>query len=228
MELTFENFRKNSNITMEYIWTNYFKKNHIFFKIKDEDIAVKNLITIFNATLKLSNELGFQSMTLRNLSKETNLSMSTLNNYVPSKDELFKIIYIHGLNLIADIMINSIKDETSPRQRMEKAIKIHLYISEIIPQWFSFLYMEAKNLKPEDRKVPMETELFTEKIFTDILSDGIKAKVYAERNITLTSSVIKAMLQDWYLKRWKYKKRKISVDQYALFIIEFLESYLKI
>jgi hypothetical protein len=74
----------------------------------------------------------------------------------------------------------------------------------------------------------METELFTEKLFTDILADGIKTRVYAERNIPLTASVIKAMVQDWYLKKWKYAKRKITVDQYALFVIEFIESFLKI
>jgi hypothetical protein len=33
------------------------------------------------------------------------------------------------------------------------------------------------------------------------------------------------MLQDWYLKRWKYAKRNISVDQYATFILEFVEAF---
>ncbi|MCL2154335.1 MAG: TetR/AcrR family transcriptional regulator [Leptospirales bacterium] len=228
MELTFENFSKESNITLEYIWSNYFKKNRIFFKIKNENIAVKNLISIFNATIKLSNEIGFQAMTLRALSKESKLSMGAMYNYFPSKDDLFKIIHIYGLNLITNIMNNYLKDETSPEQKMKISIRIHIYLSEILPQWFYFLYMETKNLKREDRKIPMESELFTEKLFTDILSDGIKTGVYAERNIILTASMIKAMLQDWYLKRWKYTKRKINVEQYASFVIEFIESYIKI
>ena len=228
MELTFENFSKDPNITMEYIWGNYFRKNRSLFKIKNENVAVKNLISIFNATLKLSNEIGFQSMTLRDLSRETNLSMGAMYNYFPSKDELFKIIHINGLNQIVSIINNYIKDETSPEQKMETGIKIHLYLSEMMPQWFYFLYMETKNLKHEDRKIPMESELFTEKLFINILSDGIKAGIYSERNIILTASVIKAMLQDWYLKRWKHAKRKTSVEQYASFIIEFIESFMKI
>jgi hypothetical protein len=32
------------------------------------------------------------------------------------------------------------------------------------------------------------------------------------------------MLQDWYLKRWKYARRQISVDDYAEFLIRFVES----
>ena len=228
MELTFEQFKKESNTTEEYIWTNFFKKNKIFFKVKNEKLAVKNLISIFNATIRLSNDIGFQSMTLRDLSTECNLSMGALYNYFPSKDELFKIIHIHGLNLITEIMNNNIKDEKSPERRMEIAIKIHLYLSEIMPQWFYFLYMEAKNLKREDRKIPIATELFTEKLFIDILSDGIKAGIYSEVNVLITASIIKAMLQDWYLKKWKYTKRKITVDQYASVVIEFIESYIKI
>ena len=228
MEWTFENFRKDPSITVEYIWTNYYRKNRIFFKVKTESKAVKNLISIFIATLKLSNEMGFQSMTLRNLSKETGLSMGALYNYFPSKDELFKIIHINGFNLIINTIKNYVDDKLSPEQKMRIVIKIHIYLSEIMPQWFYFLYMETKNLKREDRKIPMETELFTEKLFVDIISDGIKAGVYADRNIIMTASMIKAMLQDRYLKRWKYTKRKISADQYAEFLIEFIESYLKI
>jgi hypothetical protein len=88
--------------------------------------------------------------------------------------------------------------------------------------------METKNLKREDRKIPIESEIFTEKIFTDIISDGIKSGKYAEKNILLTASMIKAMLQDWYLKKWKYNKRNVSADEYASFVIEVVESYLKI
>jgi hypothetical protein len=38
--------------------------------------------------------------------------------------------------------------------------------------------------------------------------------------------VIKAMLQDWYLKRRKYAARKVSVEHYAAFLVDFVESYL--
>jgi hypothetical protein len=46
------------------------------------------------------------------------------------------------------------------------------------------------------------------------------------RDPQLTASVIKAMLQDWYLKRSKYAARKISVDEYARFILKFVESFI--
>jgi hypothetical protein len=33
------------------------------------------------------------------------------------------------------------------------------------------------------------------------------------------------MQQEWYLKRWKYKNLKISVDQYADHVIKLVESF---
>jgi hypothetical protein len=42
----------------------------------------------------------------------------------------------------------------------------------------------------------------------------------------MTASLIKAMLQDWYLKRPKYARRKISVDHYCKYLIAFLEKNL--
>ena len=228
MELKFDNFKKDPNITMEHIWTNYFQENRISFKVKNENIAVKKLISIFNATLKLSNEIGFQAMTLRNLSTETKLSMGALYNYFPSKDELFKIIHINGFYLLSDIIKKYIKENTPPEEKMRIVIRVHIYLTDILPKWFFFLYMEAKNLKREDRKISMDSELFTERIFVDIISDGIKSGIYAKKNINMTASMIKAMLQDRYLKRWKYTNRKISADMYAEFVIEFIESFLKI
>ena len=44
----------------------------------------------------------------------------------------------------------------------------------------------------------------------------------------MTASLLKAMLQDWYLKRWKYAGRRISVDQYVDFLINFMETAIRL
>ena len=42
----------------------------------------------------------------------------------------------------------------------------------------------------------------------------------------MTSAALKALLQDWYLKRWKHERRRLSVEQYAEFVIELMGAYL--
>ena len=38
--------------------------------------------------------------------------------------------------------------------------------------------------------------------------------------------MIKALLQDWYLKRRKYRDQSVAVDDYAAFVRDVIESYL--
>ncbi|MEA3360784.1 MAG: TetR/AcrR family transcriptional regulator, partial [Thermodesulfobacteriota bacterium] len=100
------------------------------------------------------------------------------------------------------------------------------YLSEIMYPWFYFSYMEAKNLTKQVQKKAIELELFTEKIFIDIIEHGKKDRIFRDVNKELVAAMIKAILQDWYLKRWKYEMRNISVEQYAIFLIDLVDSYL--
>ncbi len=68
-------------------------------------------------------------------------------------------------------------------------------------------------------------ELASEKIFSDIIEEGINQGLFQVEDNLLAASVIKAMLQDWYVKRWKYSKRKIGVEQYAGFVIQCVERF---
>ena len=80
--------------------------------------------------------------------------------------------------------------------------------------------MEARHI---DAVKSMED--YTQKILTDILVKGAEQGVFKSMDNALTASMIKAMQQEWYLKRWKYKSLKISVDQYADHVISMVESF---
>jgi len=71
----------------------------------------------------------------------------------------------------------------------------------------------------------LSMEEFTEKMLVRILEDGEKRGEFRNGNYLLTASLIKAMQQDWYLKRWKYKKRGISVDAYTEYLLQFTEFF---
>jgi len=45
-------------------------------------------------------------------------------------------------------------------------------------------------------------------------------------NVELLASMIKGMLQDWYLKRWEYEGRNVSTEEYAAALMGLVESRL--
>ncbi len=223
--MTFKEFKKSAGISMTDICRIIFLENRKSLKIKKEKTAVKNLENILKITLKLSNAVGFHTMSLRDLSKETGLSMGALYSYFSNKDELLEMIQNHGLTYSARILQNQISQCHGPREKLTTAIQTHLYLSEEMQEWFYFSYMETKNLNKDEKKKAIASELGTEQIFIDILEEGKGEKIFSLDNPVLTAAVIKAMLQDWYLKRWKYSRRKVSVDEYAAFIIKMVEAY---
>jgi len=224
--LDFNVFKNRVNMSKESMYWEFFQENRDRIKIKKEPVAVKNLMKISEATLSLSNEKGFSAMSMRDLSARAGLSMGALYSYFSNKDELLDMIQRQSLRVAARVLVDQLTGIDDPLLKLKQAIYAHLYLSEIMHPWFYFSYMEAKNLTKQVQKKAIGLELFTEKIFIDIIEQGKQDRTFKDVNKELVAAMIKAILQDWYLKRWKYEMRNISVEQYSRFLIDLVESYL--
>lgn len=225
--MTFTEFSNKVRLSMEDICRDIFHENRDTIKVKKEAVVVNNLVSIYNATLRLSNAKGFHAMSLRELARESNLSLGALYSYFSSKEQLLAIIQEQGYRINARILEEAVDIDASPGEKLKAAVTTHLYLSEAMQPWFYFFYMEAKNLGREEQKKAIASELYTEQIFVDILEQGMASGDFADHDPVLTASLIKAMLQDWYLKRWKYSRRKISVETYAGVVLKFIKNNIK-
>jgi AcrR family transcriptional regulator len=223
--MNYSEFKQKINDTKQDICREVYQKNQDSIRIKKEKTAIKNFEIIFDAVFKISYAKGFQAMSMRDLSSETNLSMGALYGYFKSKDELLGIIQRQGRSMVQRVLADSLESVEDPMERLATAIKTHIFLSELVRTWFFFTFMEARNLSEEEMRAAQAMEGYTEQILVDILEDGEKKGVFKKQNHLLTASLIKAMQQDWYLKRWKYKKRDISVDEYAEYVISFVKAY---
>lgn len=226
--MKFETFKKSVQLSKEDICRDILVQNRDRIKIKKERVAVKNLAKILDAALSISNQKGFASMSLRDLSSEAGLSMGALYSYISSKEELLNMMQQQGRSLIFKILGDYLKDISDPVEKLKAGIQVHLYLSEVMHPWFYFSYMETKNLPKEVHKKSIEAELYTEQIFTGIVEDGIREGKFRKSDPQMVSAALKALLQDWYLKRWKYERRKVTVETYAGFIMDLVSSYLTV
>lgn len=222
--ITYDKFTRQMDLSIDELCRQYFKNQNGNIRIKKEHVAVKNLIVIINATLCLSMEKGFHKMSLRDLSRASGLSMGAMYAYIESKDDLVSMIHDIGKQAILMIMEPLIEDQNTPWEKLCKAILSHIYLSEWMYPWFYFFFMETKHLRKEDRKKPIESEQLTERIFHRILDEGKQSGDFEIANTLLMASLIKALMQDWYLKRWKYKERQVSVESYSEFVITLIKN----
>lgn len=222
----YEAFRDELSMSKEDVVREVYRQNKDRISIKKEATAVKNLIRVIESTLRLANSKGFHAMTLRDLCADSGMSMGGLYAYIRNKDDLIHLIQSHGFTITRRTLLHYTGEVDDVRDKLFSAIKAHLYLSELMRAWFYFSYMEAKSLPAPEKRDAVAIELEIEDIFLSVIEDGIKAGVYRPRNARLVASMIKALLQDWYLKRRKYRDQNVAVDDYAAFVRDVIESYL--
>ena len=141
----------------EQLYTELFSRHS--FAIRNQKIAVKNLQKICEATFELANEYGFQAMTLRQLSKQTGMSMGGLYAYIQSKEDLAQLIYSFLGSYCEDTLKLLVTDEMLADKKLIALIHAHIYLSEQLQPWFYFAYMETKNLTSEYKETAMTSEI---------------------------------------------------------------------
>jgi hypothetical protein len=92
--------------------------------------------------------------------------------------------------------------------------------------WFVFSFMEVKSFPSAERKIAIDAEAATEDIFVDVIARGVASGDFATDEVRLTASLIKPLLQDWYVKRSKYRRRGTSIDAYIEAVTRFVEAAL--
>lgn len=222
----FPRFKARVDEFKQSCYLEFFADNPDQFNIKKEKTIARNLERIFAAALKISNKKGFQGMTMRDLSKEADLSIGALYNYFAGKEELLAMMQRHRRTITARILTAGIETQKEPLARLHTAVRTHLYLSEAMQPWFFFCYMEARNISPAERRAAVQGELDTERMFTDIIAMGRRRGVFVTDDCRLAAGLIKAMIQDWYLKRAKYARRGVDVEAYARFTLNFIEGAL--
>jgi AcrR family transcriptional regulator len=225
--VSFKSFCKALDFNDTDFYTGIFQCHD--FNIKNQRIAIKRLKTICEATFYLANHGGFHSMTLRQLSRQSQMSMGGLYAYIDSKEDLAHLIY-SALNNYCQAQIDRLTPTDIPAEaQLGISLRLHLYLSELLQPWFYFAFMEARSLNNQ-LQMALESEQVMENKIVKLVSQGIKEgdfEAVTPKVIRLKAALVKAMLQDWYLKHGKYKKRRVTVDQYAEQLLDMTFSNLK-
>lgn len=205
------------------IWEYLVERHGERIGVKRRKPALENMEKIFAATFRLANEVGFRAMSLRDLCRETGLSMGGLYGYIESKDQLAEMIedVVRHTTYELPRMFAGVE---APLQRLESLIRGTIYLSEILQPWFYFVYMDSRVLNFEQRGMAKTSELSIQADIAGIL-DGLEPRPAGDS--TMIAAHIVALFQDWYVKRWKYRAGKVHVDDFADSVLQLLRSHLQ-
>lgn len=215
----------SSDFSTEALCTRILERHRDSVRVQKPHVAVANLVRIIEATLKLSNRQGFHATSLRDLAQASGLSMGGLYSYFDNKTTLLSMILgevaITATEVLSDAPEPVVDD---PATHLRWLIETHIRLTEVMQPWFVFAYMEAKSFPSAERRLVIDSEAATQEIFAGVLRRGVGNGTFAIADIELTASLIKPLLQDWYVKRAKYRRRKTSIDQYIAAVSAFIEA----
>lgn len=163
------------------------------------------------ATFRIANRTGFAAMSLRDLSRESGISMGGLYGYIKSKDDLAAMIedvVRHSSTAIPQWFV----DWPSPSARLEATLRGHIFLSELLHPWFFFVFMDSRVLSKSQKSVAKAADLHFQQELARLVH---AAKAAPESEVDLFASHCLALMQDWYVKRWKYAQLQIKVDEFA-------------
>ncbi len=222
--MTYQEFLDQTGLSQTTLWRHFYLLHRDKIEIKKQKVAEQKLAILINATFKLSHDRGFALMTLRDLSRETKMSLGSIYSYIGSKEQLALMIhqflpYLCKLYLQDQPMLCN--DKTSIRNELMGLIRGHIYLTEYLRPWFFFAYMEAKYTSKAIKTIALTNEKETQNLVLKLIKKGQKTlKIDDPMLATMT---IKALLQNWYLKRPVFQKQKITPERYVRHIESLLE-----
>jgi len=222
----FESFKVALNLSKVEICRTLYRQNAGRIRIKKEQVAVPNLMRIIESTHRLTRAKGFHAMSLRDLSADTGMSIGGLYAYICGKDDLVHLIQLHGVLLTRRVLHDYTHNVEDSWARLHAAVRAHVYLSELMQPWFYFSFMEARNLPTRHKQEAIAIEREVQDIICEIIEHGIARKAFRQVDTRLLASLCKAMMQDWYLKRRKYRDEHVSPTAYADFVCSVLDCYL--
>ncbi|MGU3537576.1 TetR/AcrR family transcriptional regulator [Methylobacterium sp. A54F] len=192
--------------------------------VRKPGLATANLARIIEAVLTLSSRQGFHAMSLRDLATASGLSMGGLYSYFDNKNTLLVMILTEVAETVESVLRAApAAVAEDPAAHLRWLIETHIRLTEAMQPWFVFAYLEAKSFPAPARVLATESELATERIFADVLARGAAQGLFAVPDIDLTAALIKPLLQDWYVKRAKYRKRGTPIQTYIAGVVAFVE-----
>ena len=222
IEISMESFNEAWILEGETFWRSVFEMHKNKMEIKNPKIAIGNLEKIFSATFTLANAKGFQAMSLRDLSRETGISMGGLYAYIGSKNDLASLIEGVLRNTIEQIVGGLSAHGLEPLQCIRAIVYGEIFAMEKMSPWYVFCFMELKGLPREQQKQTLELELRFEGILMEAIFRGVADGQFICDQPELLASQVTAQLQQWHLKEWKFKLRDIDKQEYAQFVFESL------
>lgn len=179
-------------------------QNEVQSKIKNKKLIDTRRTELINAAVKLFVIKGFHETSVREIAKESGMSMGALYDYIRTKNDILFLVCDHIHSSISTKLKESVASNKPPIEILKNAIKDYFKIIDKNQNNMLLLYQETKSLSKSARKYIFKAESDLTSIFKDILIQCIKDKSVSisKKKADIVSHNIMVAGQMWAFRRW--------------------------
>ena len=212
------------------LYATVFHRNSEIVQTQKARFAVANLEKILTATFEVSATSGFDRMSLRDLSRQTGMSMGSIYSCISKKEDI-ALMVADIVRLSSELTAQHAMQSDSLWDKIEQSIRFHLYASSLLQPWYFFLYFETRSLPEAQQRESKKIELDGIKSFESHIQDGIDSGEVFTSDPRMVANMIVVLLEDWYLKPWKTLspwKNNLSIEQQEKQINNYSQSIIEL
>jgi TetR/AcrR family transcriptional regulator, cholesterol catabolism regulator len=171
---------------------------------------------ILQVAAKLMRQKGYEATTIRDIAKEVGIKAASIYHHFPSKDDIVQRVVIEGTRVVCEAVAEALAAlplKSSPRQRLETAIRAHLlsalehsdFTSASI-RVFAFL---PPTVREQCRLERRKYEDIWRTIMADLSEDGIIPSSVSPHSVRLLLLGALNWAGEWY------RPGRLSIDKIA-------------
>ena len=208
---SFASFLESFPLQGEQLYRTVFDRHTEIIQTQKARFAVANLEKILSATFEVSAVSGFDRMSLRDLSRQTGMSMGAIYSCISKKEDI-ALMVADIVRLSSELTQQHAMQAGSIWESLEQSIRFHLYASTLLQPWYFFLYFETRSLPQAQQEESKQIELDGINGFEAQILAGVERGEFATDQARTVANAIVVLLEDWYLKPWKTQSLAINKE----------------
>ena len=180
---------------------------------------------IFDGACEVIGREGYAATTMRKVAKASGLPLSSIYQYIDTKEDLLFMITSTCMEEIFDYMHAELVAEGSAQEKMEHAVDAYLKYVSKNRRYINLVYRETRALSAANREKIFDIERRFTQLWERIIVDGNKTKEFDIKKTCLAANLIYFVCNLWSLRYWSVEE--YSEDEVREYLLRFILSGLK-
>lgn len=170
--------------------------------IKNENLVKKRRQQIFEAAVNLFSKKGYHMTTLREISKESGITLGNLYDYISAKEDILYIIQEKATQAVMEAISSDEGGESDPIEGLKRLIDSELDAMNRYQDLILIIYQESHSMGKNILHSLLKSERKHLERYEELISAGIEKGHLEVTNARMMANMIKMLIDTWVIKRW--------------------------